>query len=532
MRKILAATAAVAMGLAVGGGVIPSTAQARVGAGSGYTPPPITWGTCASAGLQARGAQCGMLTVPLDYARPGSTKIKLAVSRIKHTSAAADYQGVMLTNPGGPGGSGLTLSVLGEYVPGGVGKDYDWIGFDPRGVGSSQPALSCDVEYAGYNRPFYVPETGALERAWLMKTAKYAADCNRAGGALLDHVKTTDTIADMESIRKALGAKQINFYGFSYGTYLGQVYATLHPGKVRRMVLDGNVDPRRVWYDANLDQDLAFDKNMDVYFKWVAKYDKVYHLGTTGKAVKAKYYGTLQKLRRTPAGGLIGPDEWNDIFVSAGYYVFGWEEVAEAFAAWVNHGDAAPLKDLYAAPGDPGADNGYAMYLATQCTDVKWPQSWGKWKRDNWRTYAKAPFITWNNAWYNAPCRNWGGQVGKPVTVNGKNAPPILLISETKDAATPYSGSLEVRKRFPRSVLLEGVGGTTHAGSLNGVACTDNVIAAYLDTGALPTRVHGNRSDKQCSPVPVPDPTAAAAKSLSAAGGSSRAPLRELVSIR
>ncbi|OJF14180.1 alpha/beta hydrolase [Couchioplanes caeruleus] len=100
-------------------------------------------------------------------------------------------------------------------------------------------------------------------------------------------------------------------------------------------------------------------------------------------------------------------------------------------------------------------------------------KSWSKWQRDNWRTYGKAPFITWNNAWYNAPCRNWGAKPGKPVAVNGKKAPPILLISETHDAATPYSGSLELRKRFPRSVLLEGVGATTHSGSLSGIACTD-----------------------------------------------------------
>jgi pimeloyl-ACP methyl ester carboxylesterase len=532
MKRLLAATVATTVGLVIAGGMIPSAAQAHSGT-PGYNPPPIPWGQCASAGLQRRGAECGLLTVPLDYAHPGGTKIKIAVSRIKHKSSAADYQGVMLTNPGGPGGSGLTLSVLGEFVPGGVGGDYDWIGFDPRGVGSSQPSLSCDVEYAGYDRPYYVPVTRALERTWLAKAKGYALACDKAGGALLDHVKTTDTVADMESIRKALGAKQINYYGFSYGTYLGQVYATLHANKVRRMVLDGNVDPRDVWYKANLNQDIQFDKNMDTYFAWVAKYDSVYHLGTTGKAVKAKYYGTLQKLRKAPAGGKIGPDEWNDIFVSAGYYVFGWEDVANAFSAWVNNGDAAPLLDLYPAPGAPGADNNYAMYLATQCTDVQWPTNWNKWERDNWRIYAKYPFITWNNAWYNAPCINWGAKAGKPVAVNGKKTPPILLISETNDAATPYAGSLEVRKLFPRSVLIEGVGGTTHAGSLNGVACTDDTIAAYLDNGALPNRVRGNRSDKQCDPVPPPDPTAATAKSLATTGsGAARAALRTLVTVR
>ena len=94
----------------------------------------------------------------------------------------------------------------------------------------------------------------------------------------------------MDSIRKALGEKQINFYGFSYGTYLGQVYATLFPNQVRRMVLDGDVDPTRVWYAANLDQDVAFDKNIKIYFDWVAKYDAIYHLGTTGEAVEKRYY--------------------------------------------------------------------------------------------------------------------------------------------------------------------------------------------------------------------------------------------------
>jgi len=525
MRKILA----VFVGLVIAGGAIPSAAQAHTNDDKGYTPPPISWGVCASAGLKARGAECGFVVVPLDYAHPSGVKIKIAVSRIKHKNA--HYQGVMLVNPGGPGGSGLIWATLGESVPGGVGGDYDWIGFDPRGVGSSQPALTCDNEYFGYNRPYYVPVTRSLERTWLAKAKAYAAACDRAGGALLDHLETTDTVADMESIRKALSVSQINYYGFSYGTYLGQVYSTLHPKQVRRMVLDGNVNPTRVWYDANLDQDVQFDKNMDVYFGWVAKYDSVYHLGTKAKVVKAKYYAALQQLRTAPAGGLIGPDEWNDIFVSAGYYVYGWEQVAEVFSAWVNDRDAAPLLEMYSPPGAPGADNGYSIYLGVQCTDVQWPLSWSKWQRDNSRLYARYPFITWNNAWFNAPCLNWGAKAGKPVSVSGKQVGPILLISETNDAATPYTGSLEVRKRFPRSVLIEGVGGTTHAGSLSGVACTDDTVAGYLATGALPARVSGNRSDKQCSPVPPPDPTAATAQTFATAGGS-RADLQKLITIR
>ena len=90
--------------------------------------------------------------------------------------------------------------------------------------------------------------------------------------------------------------------------------------------------------------------------------------------------------------------------------------------------------------------------------------------------------------------------------ISGAAAPPVLMISETLDAATPYSGALEARRVFGKSALVEGVGGTTHAGSLSGVACTDDVIAAYLADGTLPARAPGDRSDKQCPAVPQPTP--------------------------
>src|SRR5690349_20580410 len=239
MKRLLATAATFA--LALSGAAVASGARADPPRGApGY--PGITWGACENAGLQARQAECGFLTVPLDYAAPAGKTLELAVSRIKHSVPAAEYQGVMLVNPGGPGGAGLALPVLGDLVPKKAGAAYDWIGFDPRGVGASKPALTCDATYAGYRRPPYVPSTRAIERAWLARAKGYAAACARNGGALLHHLRTTDSVRDLERLRSALGAKQINFYGFSYGTYLGQVYATLHPERVRRMVFDGNVD--------------------------------------------------------------------------------------------------------------------------------------------------------------------------------------------------------------------------------------------------------------------------------------------------
>jgi hypothetical protein len=122
-----------------------------------------------------------------------------------------------------------------------------------------------------------------------------------------------------------------------------------------------------------------------------------------------------------------------------------------------------------------------------------------------------APFLTWSNARLNGPCRFWRAEAGRPVHVTGRRVTgQVLMIGETLDAATPFSGSLLVRRLFPTARLIEGVGGTTHAGSLSEVACTDDAIARYLADGTVPRRRPGDRSDKRCPPVPQPDPTARA----------------------
>ena len=511
MRKLVSAAAAarlLAAGLAAGlttGGGATAAAPARQAhqAHRGYTPPAIHWTTCS----WDQDTQCGMLTVPLDYAKPDGRTIKLAVSRVAHTTSRAKYQGVMLVNPGGPGASGLTLSHLGSAVPRQGGAPYDWIGFDPRGVGSSTPSLSCDGDYFAAGRPAYVPATPQVEDYWQDQAVGYSVDCRKANLPLLRHTDTRTWVQDLESLRRALHRKKINYYGFSYGTYLGQVYATLHPDRVRRFVFDGVVNPKDVWYDANLEQDKQFDTNIDTFFDWVADHDDVYGLGTDGAAVRQVYYDKLQHLTDHPQAH-FGAADWTDVFVSAAYYVYGWDYFADVLVA-AHDGNLKPAKDAYGDPTGPGADNTYANYLAVECADAAWPQAWSTWQQDNDALYAEHPFLTWNNAWYNAPCRTWSAPSGKPVNVSGAKSQPVLLIEETDDAATPWAGALEVRKRFPGSVLIEGVGGTTHAGSLSGVSCVDNRIAAYLKTGALPDRTPGQgHSDVQCEPVPPPEATA------------------------
>ena len=512
MKKLttaIAVTAAVA-GLSTSLTVVASANPARPGAAAAATAT-INWGHCQDSELSAFGAQCAMVSVPLNYTHPNGKHIKIAVSRILHTSSASKYQGAILVNPGGPGARGLSLATLGEDVPHHVGDDYDWIGFDPRGVGASRPAMHCVRNYFHTNRPDYRPRTQHLVDVWLARSKKYANACADKYPALIHNMTTADVARDMNQIRKGLGLSKISFYGFSYGTYLGQVYATLFPTHLKRMVLDSNVDPHRVWYRANLDQDVAFNRNSKIWFRWLAKHHSHFRLGSTESAVENKWYDVLDKLADNPAGGELGPDEWSDTFLYAGYYRLDWLELGEAFTNYVHRHQWRPVISLYSSFVDEGNDNGFAVYAAVQCTDAKWPKSWSTWKADNTRINAKAPFLTWGNAWFNAPCLYWQAGGRQPVDVTGVGVQSALLIDETLDAATPFEGSLTVRKLFPHSSLIAEPGGATHADSLFGDNCVDNLIATYLATGKRPPRQRWNGPDYLCRPLPDPKPPRASA---------------------
>jgi pimeloyl-ACP methyl ester carboxylesterase len=447
------------------------------------------------------------LTVPLDYDRPDGASIQIAVSRVRHTSPASQFQGVILVNPGGPGGPGLGLATLGQYVPNDVGAEYDWIGFDPRGVGASKPALSCVPDYFVGPRPPFAPTTRAIRKQWLARTKAFANACEAHAPALLRHMRTAESARDMDSIRAALGVTRISFYGFSYGTYLGQVYATLFPTRVRRMVFDSSIAPQHVWYRTTLRQDPAIERNIRIWFRWLAKYDDVYHLGKTESSVEQLFYEQDAALRRHPAATVLGPDEWEDAFYGAANSQAFWPLLGSFFSDWVHKHNPDGAIAAYRAFDTPGDDNAIAVYNAVTCTDARTPRRWRTWAADAWQTYRIAPFATWNNVWYSAPCVFWPVPAGKRIDVKGDHI-SALLIDETLDAGALYEDSLDVRNLFPDSRLLAEPGGTTHAGTLFGNACVDNHIAAYLATGALPARRPGRRADATCEPLPVPIPTA------------------------
>ncbi|MFF8872565.1 alpha/beta hydrolase [Streptomyces massasporeus] len=473
----------------------------------------VTWKKCGTDDTPT--LQCGSVKVPLDYAKPRGKQITLALSRVPHT--ASKSQGPLLVNPGGPGGSGLSLAeFVASSLPKSVAAQYDVIGFDPRGVGKSQPALDCKPGHFDPVRPDSVPSTPALEKANLARAKAFAKACGTKYADVLPYIDTVSAVKDMDSIRKALGAPKINYFGYSYGTYLGAVYAKLFPERVRRVVLDSIVDPTGVWYEDNIQQDYAFDKRHKALMAWIAKYDSTYKLGTNPKKIEAKWYAMRAALAKKPAGGKVGASELEDIFIPGGYNNAYWPTLAQTFAAYVNNHDTAALVKAYdnIAAIDASGDNGYSVYTAVQCRDASWPRDWKQWRKDNWAVYEKAPFMAWNNAWYNAPCAFWPTKTLKPVNVANSKLPPVLLFQATDDAATPYQGGVTMHRLLKGSSLVVEQGGGNHGITLSGNACLDKHLATYLTNGKVP---HGSGvADAVCKKNPDPKPQPAAQKASGA----------------
>ena len=460
------------------------------GAAGRATASHLAWRPCGSQGVALL---CATLQVPLDYAHPAGRKITIALSQVPATAPAAQRQGDLLVNPGGPGGSGLGLAAsVAQGLDPSVAADYNIIGFDPRGVGSSVPALRCDPSFFTGVRPDYIPAGTAAEQVLINRARAYAADCARRFGWLLPHMTTIDAARDMDSIRAALGVPQISYFGYSYGTYLGQVYATLFPHQLRRMVLDSTVDPQGAWYADNISQDYAFEGRMLAFFSWIAAHDAFYHLGTTRQAVQWAWYRARAQLAAHPVAGpsgpVIGADEFDDTFLQGGYSNSLWPGLAAALASYLRGHSTAQLQNEYSQFGTQN-ENGFAVYNAVECSDVNWPRSWARWNTDTRRIYRTAPFQAWDNAWFNAACAFWPVHgPAQPLRICGAGLPGILMIQGSLDAATPYAGALAARRLLPTARMVVVQGGGNHGQSLAVPpnTCVDGYLNRYLADGSLP----------------------------------------------
>jgi pimeloyl-ACP methyl ester carboxylesterase len=468
----------------------------------------LPWQPCTG---QLAGLQCASLQVPLNYADPGGRKITIALSMVPATAPTAQQQGVMLVNPGGPGepGRSLAASVAAGLSPQ-VAATYDIVGFDPRGTGGSSPVLSCDPSFFQGVEPNDIPANAAAEQVLINRAKSYAADCEQRFGWFLPYETTVNSARDMDQIRQAFGVKQITYYGFSYGTYLGQVYGTMFPSHVRRMVLDSTVDPTGAWYQDNIEQDYAFQGRIEAFFAWIAKYDSTYHLGSTTAQVQAAYYKIRDQLEKTPIDGpdgpMIGPDELDNTVLLGGYLNTLWPGFAQALSEYLNNGNSSDLISEFQEWGAQ-TENTFAVYNAVECADVNWPRNWATWQSDTEHVYQTAPFEAWDNAWFNAACAFWPVTgPSKPFQVNGANLPPVLMLQGTLDAATPYAGAQDAHKLLPTARMVVVEGGGNHGQSLESPpdTCVQNYLNSYLATGAVPE--NPGLVNATCAPTADPTP--------------------------
>jgi pimeloyl-ACP methyl ester carboxylesterase len=493
MLTVAAVPAAVAVllsGCTSGGGAAGATGPASPGTGQASA---LNWSSCTLSGAQGVQTKCASLQVPLDYSHPGGRKITLALSMVPATAPASQQQGDLLVNPGGPGASGRALAAqVAQGLTPGVAADYNIIGFDPRGVGSSVPALHCEPGFFSGVRPDYIPGSAAAEQVLVNRAKTYAADCGKQFGWLLPYMTTADAARDMDSIRAAVNQPKISYFAFSYGTYIGQVYATLFPGRVRRMVLDSTVDPQGVWYTDNINQDYAFQGRQQAFFAWVAGSNTTYQLGSTAAQVQAAWYRARARLAAHPipgpSGPLIGPDEFDDTFLLGGYDNALWPGLAGALSDYLRTGATASLTTQYEENGVQ-SENEFAVYNAVQCSDVNWPRSWAKWNSDTRTVYKTAPFEAWDNAWFNAACAFWPVKgAAQPMKIGASGLPGILMLQGTLDAATPYAGAQDAHRLLPTARMVVVEGGGNHGQSLESPPdnCVQNYLNNYLATGALP----------------------------------------------
>lgn len=310
---------------------------------------PLQWGPCPkSAGLHpSDGAECALFRAPMDYKKPDDKKITLMMSRIKATGPS---QGVIFVNPGGPGGHALNMwAGLVEHGPAqALRTGFDLIAVQPRGLVNATPLAPC---------PDLAKDATDEEKK---KNKKCLSDFD----AYFKTVNTENTARDFDTARKFLGVEKINYFGGSYGTYLGAVYLSLFPKHTGRFVLDSAVDPDRVWLKSFSLQGKWQRKRMYEMFEFFAAHDDLYHLGDTPLKAYTSWYRVIEQEmsgpltpRLTPPPAQIGdvPPIFKDMADQYLHVKNTFTPAAARFErmikAWVSPVKDGPLHNLWELTG-------------------------------------------------------------------------------------------------------------------------------------------------------------------------------------
>ena len=422
--------------------------------------------------------ECGKIAVPLDYAKQDGEQIDLALIRVK---ASGDRLGSLVFNFGGPGGSGVDLLSMTAKIFGGLGTRYDLVSFDPRGVERSAPVKCGD----SVEKWISVDPAGDE----LDKVAKeFAASCAKSSGKLLPHVGTVNAARDLDRIRAALGDERLNYFGMSYGTHLGAVYATQYPKNVGRFVLDGALDPTVTFAERAKTQTAGFKQAFDAFAADCVK--QGCDLGADPAAVRKSVETLVNGLRDKPlkvadrqlTKGLAGTGA-----LAALYSKVTWPMLEQAAAAAIK-GDGTQLLALADSYNGRKADGTYSTLmtsvLAIDCVDSAErpsPADIDKVERETGEIF---PLM--RSGGLGSICAHWpapGSDESKKIDATG--SAPILVIGGKGDPATPYQWAPKLAAQLKTGVLVtyEGEG---HGAYLSGSTCVSRLVDAYFLTGKNP----------------------------------------------
>ncbi len=408
-----------------------------------WLPPELAWDECDVAPR----AECTQLEVPLDWDDPLGPTIRLALAR---TRATGERIGALLSNPGGPGASGLE-HLGNQPFESPVTERFDVVGWDPRGVGRSNP-LRCGSDVAELQALDPDPDDEQEQRELERTAAALADECGELDGELLAHLGTGDAALDMEAIRRALGDEQLNYVGFSYGTHLGQVYAEKFPGRIRTMVLDAVVDPALGFEEMLIEQAVAFD---EAFERSAGACTRAGRDECAVDDLGPAYDEVMEIVEESPlptsTGGRAGPSELATAAILTSYTQDGWQALGPALADALE-GDGTYLLELANAYWD---FDGYSAYIAVVCIDTPPPRGVEAYRAFAERAEEAAPRFGAAVANELVPCATWPAEpVGGPVAVTASGAPPMLVIGNTGDPATPLDNAVDVADRLESGVLV------------------------------------------------------------------------------
>lgn len=456
----------------------PGFVDPPAGAGlSRYFDQPLTWNDCDT------NYKCATFAAPLDWQDPDGQAITIAM---KMAPASAQRVGAIFINPGGPGGSSQ------DYVAGfattGL-EGYDIIGLDSRGSGESTPVVcgtgpQTDAFYSADGTPDDQAERDALVAA----QQRFNDECRAASGPLLDHISSIETIYDYDLARHLIGEQKLNFYGVSYGTFLGAVYAELYPENVGRMVLDSAVN---LTPSTEVIQAQGFDLSMRAFAGWCAQ--NGCGLGASEDEVIKTIVDWVISLDANPLPG-DGTRQLTQTLAITGivlHFYFGAEaysSLSELLLYTMDSGDGSYLLQNADLLNERYPDGSYGSltyaFPAIRCVDEadEGVQS----AFDNWTgRYSEMAPIFGPLFGPDLVCPLWTADPAPQIDFTGAGAPPILVVQNTGDSATPYRNA-EIMVEELESATLVVRESPGHGAYASGSACMDAAVVNYFADGTVP----------------------------------------------